>query len=190
MCQQTDGNCANTALQQRGGRAARPGGTGPGFRTRRGASWFPDRACTPSLFIPPPCTQREGNTPVGQLIKRGLQGLPWSQRLRLHASTAGDTGLIPGPVTKIVQAMRCGQEKKKRGPQLWAPAGLRPLVSDIRQQVGPVILNKPLSVKPFLETVYLHEITHPLGQGQSSKEKCGQLLKGCEPRTQGGRTVR
>ena len=118
MCQQTDGNCANTALQQRGGRAARPGGTGPGFRTRRGASWFPDRACTPSLFIPPPCTQREGNTPVGQLIKRGLQGLPWSQRLRLHASTAGDTGLIPGPVTKIVQAMRCGQEKKKRTPAL------------------------------------------------------------------------
>ena len=33
VCQQTDGNCANTALQQRGGWAARAGGTGPGFRT-------------------------------------------------------------------------------------------------------------------------------------------------------------
>ena len=53
-----------------------------------------------------------------------------------------------------------------------------------------MILNKPLNVKPFLEIVYLHEITHPLGPGQSSKEKCGQLLKGREPRTQGGTTVR
>ena len=34
------------------------------------------------------------------------------QWLRLHASTAGGMGLIPGRGTKISQAVWCGQEKK------------------------------------------------------------------------------
>ena len=33
--------------------------------------------------------------------------------LRLHASTAGDTGSIPGQGTKILQATQHGQKKKK-----------------------------------------------------------------------------
>ena len=35
------------------------------------------------------------------------------QWLRLGASTAGGTGSIPGRGTKIPQAARCGQRKKK-----------------------------------------------------------------------------
>ena len=35
------------------------------------------------------------------------------QWLRLLASTAGDTGSIPGPGTKIPYAMQCSQKKKK-----------------------------------------------------------------------------
>ena len=35
------------------------------------------------------------------------------QWLRLHASTAGDTGSIPGHGTKIPHAAWCGQKKKK-----------------------------------------------------------------------------
>ena len=112
-----------------------------------------------------------------------------TQRLRLHASTAGDTGLIPGLGTKIRQAMRCGQKKKKARASALGTSRLETLVSDIRQQAGPVILKKPLTVKPFLETVTFMK-GHPLGQGQSSKETCSRLLEGCAPRTQGGRTVR
>ena len=33
------------------------------------------------------------------------------QQLRLHTSTAGGTGLIPGPGTKISRATRHGQKK-------------------------------------------------------------------------------
>ena len=36
------------------------------------------------------------------------------QWLRLHASNARDTGLIPGQETKIPHALQCGQEKKKK----------------------------------------------------------------------------
>ena len=35
------------------------------------------------------------------------------QRLRLCASTAEDTGLIPSRETKILKTMSCGQKKKK-----------------------------------------------------------------------------
>ena len=40
------------------------------------------------------------------------------QWLRLLASTAGDTGSIPGPGTKIPYAMQCSQKKKKKRPFL------------------------------------------------------------------------
>ena len=36
------------------------------------------------------------------------------QWLRLHASTAGFTGLIPDQGSKIPHAMQCGQKKKKK----------------------------------------------------------------------------
>ena len=36
------------------------------------------------------------------------------QWLRLCASTAGGTNLIPAPATKILQVMQCGQKKKKK----------------------------------------------------------------------------
>ena len=36
-----------------------------------------------------------------------------AQGLSLCASTAGHTDLIPGPGTKILHAVLCGQEKKK-----------------------------------------------------------------------------
>ena len=36
------------------------------------------------------------------------QAVQW---LRLHASTAGGTGLIPGQGTKIPQTTECGQKK-------------------------------------------------------------------------------
>ena len=36
------------------------------------------------------------------------------QWLRLHSSTTGDTGSIPGQETKISHAMWHGQKKKKR----------------------------------------------------------------------------
>ena len=40
------------------------------------------------------------------------------QWLRLHASNAGGTRLIPGQGIKIPNAMRCSQKKKKEG-YLW-----------------------------------------------------------------------
>ena len=39
--------------------------------------------------------------------RRDFLGLKW---VRLHASTAGGVGSIPGQGTKIPQAMQCGQE--------------------------------------------------------------------------------
>ena len=36
------------------------------------------------------------------------------QWLELHASTAGDMGLIPGQGTKILHAVQRGQKKKKK----------------------------------------------------------------------------
>ena len=36
------------------------------------------------------------------------------QWLRLHASTAGGTGSIPGGATKIPHAWRCGKKKKTK----------------------------------------------------------------------------
>ena len=36
------------------------------------------------------------------------------QWLRLHASTAEGTGLIPGQGTKILYSLSCGQKKKKK----------------------------------------------------------------------------
>ena len=41
---------------------------------------------------------------------REFQAVQW---LRLHASTAGGTGSIPGWGTKIPQAVQCRQKKKK-----------------------------------------------------------------------------
>ena len=45
------------------------------------------------------------------------------QWLRLHASTAGGTGLIPGQGTKIPHATRCGKKKKKWGWTQGTPLG-------------------------------------------------------------------
>ena len=42
---------------------------------------------------------------------REFQAVQW---LRLHASTAGGTGSIPGWGTKIPQAVQCRQKKKKK----------------------------------------------------------------------------
>ena len=36
------------------------------------------------------------------------------QWLRIHASTAGGTGSIPGQGTKILNALQCGQKKKEK----------------------------------------------------------------------------
>ena len=36
------------------------------------------------------------------------------QWLRLHTCNAGDMGLIPGQGTKILNAARCSQKKKKK----------------------------------------------------------------------------
>ena len=36
------------------------------------------------------------------------------QRLRLHASTSGRTGSIPGPWTKIPHAVKCGQKVQNK----------------------------------------------------------------------------
>ena len=41
-----------------------------------------------------------------------------AQGLSLCASTAGHTDLIPGPGTKILHAVLCGQEKKKKNASL------------------------------------------------------------------------
>ena len=43
------------------------------------------------------------------------------QWLRLHASTAGDMGSIPGQGTKILHYMQCGQKKKDKDDQLKPP---------------------------------------------------------------------
>ena len=40
------------------------------------------------------------------------------QWLRLHASTAGFTGLIPDQGSKIPHAMQCGQKKKKKDKKI------------------------------------------------------------------------
>lgn len=60
------------------------------------------------------------------------------------------------------------KKKKKARTSALGTSRLETLVSDIRQQAGPVILKKPLTVKPFLETVYLHERTSP-GAGPELK---------------------
>ena len=44
------------------------------------------------------------------------------QWLRLYASTAGDTGLIPGWETKILHAMLCHRKKKKDSKGIIKPA--------------------------------------------------------------------
>ena len=41
------------------------------------------------------------------------------QWLRLHASTAGGVGSIPGPGTKILHAKWCSQKKKKEKCRIW-----------------------------------------------------------------------
>ena len=38
------------------------------------------------------------------------------QWVRLHASTAGGVGLIPGRGTEIPHPAQCGQKKKKKNP--------------------------------------------------------------------------
>ena len=43
-------------------------------------------------------------------IKKKNLGLPW--RLGLHASTAGDMGLVPGQGTKIPQTVQRSQKKE------------------------------------------------------------------------------
>lgn len=59
----------------------------------------------------------------------------------------------------------------KRGSQPPASADVRSLGSDIGRQAGPVIANKLFarSLNLFLETVYLNEITYPLGHGSKLK---------------------
>ena len=49
----------------------------------------------------------------GRDFKKREQGSLAFQWFRLHASTAGGTGLIPGWGTKIPHATRCGQKLKK-----------------------------------------------------------------------------
>ena len=45
--------------------------------------------------------------------RKGGEGLPWGvQWLRLHATTAGGVGSIPGRGTKIPHAGQCGQKIK------------------------------------------------------------------------------
>ena len=46
-----------------------------------------------------------------EVIKHCGTSLVVAQWLRLHASNASDTGLIPGQGTKILHALQCGQEK-------------------------------------------------------------------------------
>ena len=49
------------------------------------------------------------------LRKKGAVGNSLAvQWLRLHASTTGGMGLIPGQGTKILHATQCGQKKKKK----------------------------------------------------------------------------
>ena len=55
-----------------------------------------------------------------------LKGRDWGnslavQWLGLHASTAGGMRSIPGQGTKILQAVRCGQKKKKKRLGLQCP---------------------------------------------------------------------
>lgn len=59
----------------------------------------------------------------------------------------------------------------KRGSQLPASADMRSLASDIGLQAAPAITNKlfACSLNLFLETVYLNEITYPLGHGSKLK---------------------
>lgn len=46
-------------------------------------------------------------------LRSNKEKLPWLSRLRFHASTAGNAGLISGQRTKILHAMCCGQKKVK-----------------------------------------------------------------------------
>ena len=59
-----------------------------------------------------PATQRNlGDTALGERSR--LRKTPCLQWLRLHAPSAGGTGLIPGQGTKIPRATQWGQKKKK-----------------------------------------------------------------------------
>ena len=52
------------------------------------------------------------------------------QWLRLCASTAGGTNLIPAPATKILQVMQCGQKKKKKIFFNWANLNTQWILDD------------------------------------------------------------
>ena len=54
------------------------------------------------------------------------------QWLRLSVSTVGDMGSIPGRWTKILQAVQCGQKKKKKFEELTARCSSSPFLVPMR----------------------------------------------------------
>ena len=68
------------------------------------------------------------------------------QGLRLCASTAGDTGSIPGQGTKILHYMQCGQKKKDKDDQLKPPHLLWRLQCVSKMSAGT--LGAPVLVTP------------------------------------------
>ena len=87
-------------------RATQLGSDCPGMRSQR------IHFQSPSLWLPWPLC----STSLKMLASGNSLAVQW---LGLHASTAGYTGSIPGPGTKIPQAAQCNPNKQKA--HLWGP---------------------------------------------------------------------